>query len=353
VNYNFKQELTNTELERIIRFYNSLSNVTLEQHPLWNSTIKGFSQVNFFWSEENGKINTFCVIEEKKFFFIKGAYIHFGPLFRHTEPDLLIDSILEIREYYKKRGFSHLYIQLAFPTGSLSDYIEYKINKKIKIEYNFDKNNWSSLTVNLLPPFQEIEKSFSKGHRSSIKKAFKDGLTVKPVNTAEDISSFCQVYKKMESHRNIDSNCDLDFFNHLFQFLEEYNKGFGLIVQDKDFSTVGGIIVLTQGHTARYYKGASDPERKELPILHVAVLEAIKIAKEKGLSYLDLWGYNHFATSEDQIFYINRFKKGFSTDYIFYPKKMYIILNKVTHSTYKLALKNKKVFKSILGNSGF
>ena len=117
----------------------------------------------------------------------------------------------------------------------------------------------------------------------------------------------------------------INFFNGILNFLFKYDKGFIEYVYDADI-VVGGVIIIYQGKSARYFKSASDPERRDIPVMHLGLFDAIKFCKTEGFSTFDLWGYNHFVDDKEQIFYINKFKKGFSRNFTFYPKRMHFEL---------------------------
>jgi lipid II:glycine glycyltransferase (peptidoglycan interpeptide bridge formation enzyme) len=101
-----------------------------------------------------------------------------------------------------------------------------------------------------------------------------------------------------------------------------------------------------QVNTVLYFKGSSDPNSRHLPVLHMAIWEGIKMAKRLGFDFFDLWGYNHFAKENDQVFFINRFKKGFGGEYIFYPKKIYFIYKPLRYKLLQLLKKVKNKFNS-------
>jgi len=93
-----------------------------------------------------------------------------------------------------------------------------------------------------------------------------------------------------------------------------------------------------------YKYGASDPDYRKLPILHLCIYEAIKIGLEKGITLLDLGGYNHFINKKDQIYSINFFKKSFNGTYSFYPKKIHIKLNPYKYYLIKIL---KPIYKKL------
>lgn len=124
----------------------------------------------------------------------------------------------------------------------------------------------------------------------------------------------------------IDGASTRDLFDKIFNFLSKENLGLLLGVFDNMGNMIGGLIVVFQGQTVRYYKGASDPERRDISVLHLAIYEAIQISKKLEYKYFDLWGYNHLVNDTSQIYFINKFKKGFSDDYLFYPKMLHLSL---------------------------
>ena len=105
---------------------------------------------------------------------------------------------------------------------------------------------------------------------------------------------------------------------------------------------IGGIILVSQGISLRYFKGASDIDLRNQPITHLLLYEAIKNAKAEGYKYFDFWGINHFAEIHDPVYNINHFKKGFGGYYTFFAKKMNISLIPNGLMLYRIFLQIKK-----------
>jgi lipid II:glycine glycyltransferase (peptidoglycan interpeptide bridge formation enzyme) len=130
----------------------------------------------------------------------------------------------------------------------------------------------------------------------------------------------------------------------LRQTFNKQQVGKFVLVTDADGKVLGGIALVLQGKTVRYFKGAADPAIRNLPVLHLAIWESILWSKENGFSHFDLWGYNHFVDESDQVYFINRFKKGFGGTFTFYPKKMYFLFKPLQYQLLKLA---KKIYQKI------
>ena len=63
--YIFKKILSDTDIEQIESFYNSLDHAPIEQHPLWFKTVEP-KDVNYFIAYENTEVVCYSVLIEKK-----------------------------------------------------------------------------------------------------------------------------------------------------------------------------------------------------------------------------------------------------------------------------------------------
>lgn len=345
MDFNFAYELYPEEQDEVDSFYNSLEHVTLEQYPAWAALEKGNFKNCLFIAREKGGIVCTAVIVERKSKIFRFANIQFGPLFK--DPESLIPSLVSIDKYYRNKGYVFLSVQLAIPTGSTADLIEYRLNKVLKIHTYFNRDNWSSIVLDLTATEDDIRRNFSKGHKSDLKKAEKNQISVSPLLSDEELDKFCQVYIKMNKERGlpIDELQNDAFFKRIYNFLIRTGLGDCFIVKDSTGQVLGGIFLLYQGSRVRYFKGATDPAFRHIPVLHLAIWEGIKKAKALGYHYFDFWGYNHFVNENDQIFYINRFKKGFGGSYSFYPKKMYMLYKPMMYRLYRILVSFHKRLK--------
>jgi len=314
-----------------------------EQWIEWADLFYNKSKFCYFYLADETGIKSFCQINES----YGSAHISYGPVC--CEKEAMVNSIDEIISYYKKKHFYYLGIQTYLKTGYDTDYIEYKLNKKHNIKYYFDNSNTkSSIEINLDKDIEEIWRSFSKGHRNSINKAKKAGVTIKVVSSKDELDSFLEICTKLCKSRNLKENWfRVDNIDKIHKYLINNNKGQVLIAKDRDGIIIAGDMLLYQGNSVRMYRGAMDPDRRDLPVSHLSTFEAIIRAKNDHFKYLDLWGYNHFANENDQAFYINRFKKGFGGDYTFFAKKMNINLVPKGYTIYRSLIFIKNILKKI------
>lgn len=333
----FKYELDDIEVEKINHFCNSVEYCSIEQRLGWTE-IFFKSKTCYFYLLEEGIIKCYCKILENT----GSAHIIFGPVC--CDKNVMVYSIIEIIKYYKKRHFFYLGIQMYFKSGFDTEYIEYKLNRICKIHYTFNNGNTkSSIELNLEENIENILGGMRKGHKSDIRRASKMGITADLVSNTNELDSFSEIYTKMCHVRHLnDDELSKKNIHDIYNYLNDNKLGEVLIVKDDSREVIGGAILVYQGNTVRYLKGATDPDRRDLPILHLLMFEAIKKAHDEKYKYFDFWGYNHFANENDQVYNINHFKKGFGGYYTFFAKKMNIDLAPNGYTLYKslLSLKN-------------
>ena len=342
MNFIYKSKLSSSDIEKIEAFYNTLDVAPIEQHPLWHMDVEP-KAVNHFIAYEDEKIVCYSVLFEKIAGPLRFANIRFGPL--SNDPEILISCLIELKQHYKKQSFLYISIQLANITGTDTDLIEAEFHQSAKFTNTFDRENWSSIIVNLDEDIETIFKKFRDMHKRSIKKAIKVNASVRRAESTEDIKKLAQVFHKMGISRKINTDSLVNIENRfvrIYDFLTKNDKGFILLVTNDSGTITGGSINISNGKGLRYFIGATDPDIKDIPVLHTAIFESMKIAKTMGFQYLDLWGYNHYVDKTDQIHNINFFKKGFGGEFIFYPKIMHIQLLPFGHFIYRMIMKLKK-----------
>jgi hypothetical protein len=328
----------------VLAFFQSVDHCSIEQHPYWPENRSAENACRFIAFDEKKKIVCTAIIQEYRKLGIQYADLKMGPLF--SDADVLVQSLAQIHEHYRKRKFSKLTVQLAFPTGALADLVEYKVARLLPVRYVFDRDNWSSVIVDLRLTEEELFKNLSKTHKRHIKKAVSLNISVNFEYTHEELQEFIGIYLSMTTQRGLsyDQSKTYEFTNSLKTFFDQYHAGRFVIVKSSEGRVIGGLILVYQGKVVRYYRGASDPAARDLPVMHLAFWESFKLLRQEGFETFDLWGYNHFVDETDQIFFVNQFKRGFGGDYIFYPKKMYFIYNPLQNRIIDLA---RKVHKRI------
>ncbi|MBE0652537.1 MAG: peptidoglycan bridge formation glycyltransferase FemA/FemB family protein, partial [Bacteroidales bacterium] len=183
----------------------------------------------------------------------------------------------------------------------------------------------SSLEVNLNDSPESIWSKFRKGHKSAIRKAINSGISVTEHANKIEIEAFIRVYLDMCNDRGIKGHTEKEMVG-ICNYVIENKCGEIILAKDHGSEVIGGAIFAHQGVSVRYLLSAADPVRKDLPVTHLILFRAIEKSREAGFQYFDFWGYNHFADPDNQMFLINRFKKGFGGYFTFFMKKLNISL---------------------------
>ena len=221
-----KEKLNTFENQKIIDFLNSIDFYCIEQHPEWNAKIDEYTQTFFLCLDEVKNVKCFAniILSNGP---IKIATINFGPAFQDF--GVLQESIQFLHKYFSNLGFACLSVQLGIQTNPQAELLEYNVNNLFKIRYQFKPENvWSSILIDISRPEAEILQSFSKGHKSAIKRASKSGLVVSIENSKMHLDQFIQLYIKMLKHRGLSvdqSNIERQLKN-INNFLYNNKKGF-------------------------------------------------------------------------------------------------------------------------------
>jgi hypothetical protein len=321
--FEWTDKLTEAQIELLRQFYSSLPLVHIEQYPGWNDIGGNGAPVRYCIATENDKLKGYVAVNEFKKI---EARIIFGPL--ATNADDSIGIILEVIRHYKAKGYLSLQVLLGMTVGTEATYLQYSLFKKHKFKCYFDKFNKGTLLLKLSDKSEEeLLKYFSENHRRAIKKAITNNLTCQILQTTEEITEFANGFHQMYNRREIESSLakSIKNFFSIYEWLQIEKMGFfmGVFEQQK---MIGGVLIIFRGERAEYYCGFSLPDERKLPINHITFYEAMKSVKQRGISYFDFGGYNVFVNESDQVFHINKFKKGFHGEYFFYPPVMYFDL---------------------------
>ncbi|MFQ5720818.1 MAG: lipid II:glycine glycyltransferase FemX [Acidobacteriota bacterium] len=318
----FAASLPAVDIEAAARFYAGLENVTLEQYP-------GFARVSgdtraecFFLARREGVLVASARIVERRSRGFRVAGIEFGPLF--ADADAAVGALHALHDHYRQRRFALLTVGLGLREGPLTEGIRHRLGTSLTVRPAARTPRWSSVRLSLSPTPDELMRLMSKGHRSGIRKARREGLRVRRARGQDDIDGFTAVFCKMNAARGhvLDTSATATNLAETIAWLDRTGMGEMLVVEDAGGALIGGVVSVDQGSTTRYYKGAADPDVRHVGVLHPALFEAMQRARERGQAAYDLWGYNRHVDRKDPRYLINRFKKGFGGEVIDYPQPL-------------------------------
>ncbi|WP_214847256.1 GNAT family N-acetyltransferase [Exiguobacterium sp. s193] len=167
-----------------------------------------------------------------------------------------------------------------------------------------------TVTIELTDTFETIEGGFSKMTRRNIRKARKEGVTVRVAGEA-DYETFERLYRlTMDKH----DAAPRYYFSHTY--FEQFTRGeldAELLVAERGGNIIGGCLVLYGDRFAHYHLGASDPEQLQVRPNHLLFAEMIRRAKQKGMVAIHLGGGTTPDETDSLFVYKSSFNEGSRT----------------------------------------
>jgi hypothetical protein len=312
--------LNKQEIDEILDFFTRLNIFSHFNHPYWADIVEPYKKPIFIRFYEEGVLSGVATAYCKLSFCI----MHFGPVVE--DPINLSKYIEQIASYLKETGNGLLVVQQEPETNDSTKLIlsqQSWFSKRIF----FDETGLNTLTIELVNRTPEdIFRAFSKGHKSAIKKAVKEGIEVRLINVKSELKRLSEIYDDMHHRKGLilplpDSAVT---FNKIFDlklghFVGVFMKG----------ELLGGISFIPEGSSLLYKFGATDVKYHNFPVLHVAIYEMIKYAMEHKYQKVDMGGYTSDAKQGSYSFGVNLFKKGFGGEVVDASHSFSIRLNLV------------------------
>lgn len=217
-----------------------------------------------------------------------------------------LESIINsLRPFAKKQGVFTVKIEpeLDYTT----DLSSLGLIKTRPIQYNY-----STVLIDLSPPVDDIMMSLNQKGRHAIRRAERDGVTVKqvPIND-ETCATMYQLFQETAGSAGFSIRSP----EYYREFYQAYGDNGGLFFAYFNDQVVAGAFAMVQGSKSMYKDGASIRERTAYGASHLLQWEVIKWAKAKGSLEHDLAGVPPIAAikNSDHPFYgLGRFKTSFN-----------------------------------------
>lgn len=331
------ETLSPQQFSDVISLYSQAEVVSLEQYPGFANALEPDVSVRYMLAYRGETLLGYTCIKVKKRIL---AYVYFGPLAHdHSDYEDLCAAVVSL---CRRKGI--LIVKILPPFMIDDQKAAIQSYTKIKFEQSDQDFNWASLKLALDKPIELLLKGFSDNHRQSIKKAQKLNLTTSIITDPDEIEIFADQYIKMYQSRGLAISPELMIrtLKLLFEFYNKYNAGAFLAVRSAEGGIIGGVCISFQGDSGFYQKGYSHPDHRSLPINHLAIFEAIKLSKEKGLKYFDFGGYGLNLKEDDQVHAINRFKAWFGGDLVYHPQTLTIYTTPFSKPIYSLYQRLRK-----------
>ncbi len=168
-----------------------------------------------------------------------------------------------------------------------------------------------TVTLELTDPFEMIESDFSQMTRRNIRKARREGVTIR-LGRPEEYRDFAHLYQMTMDKHQADARYYFDqtYFDHF----ADGRINNVLLLAEHDGRIIAGCNVLTGRQFAHYHLGASDPASLVLRPNHLLFAEMIRWAKQAGFQALHLGGGTTRSNTDSLLAY----KRSFSANQTFF-----------------------------------
>jgi lipid II:glycine glycyltransferase (peptidoglycan interpeptide bridge formation enzyme) len=144
----------------------------------------------------------------------------------------------------------------------------------------------SSIHLDLTPPPDELFKAFSKGHRADVKRAERNGVTVRAADRDEDFEFLHRMLVVTQERKT--------FAFHSAGYYQTQWRLFGdsarLFIAQHNGRDVAAALVLAWHDYGNYLVAGSTAEALEQRAVHLLQWHAIRWARERGVRTWDLGG---------------------------------------------------------------
>lgn len=192
------------------------------------------------------------------------------------------------------------------------------IKKGYKIE-NSPFNPTTDIHINLTQTEEEIFNSFSSAKRRAVRRAVKNGITVKETG---DIESFVQIRKKQYFPVGFLVTSEMKALWKNF-----YPKNASLLLAYTTTKTpIAGILLLLYDNIAYYWFASALPIGKKLFAPTLLVWEALKLSKKRGYKIFSFEGIydERFPKAAASWKGFTKFKEGFGGKKVIYLENFYL-----------------------------
>jgi CelD/BcsL family acetyltransferase involved in cellulose biosynthesis len=146
------------------------------------------------------------------------------------------------------------------------------------------KARWHGL--DLTPSQEALWERVDSGSRRAIRKAERAGVTVRAARDETDLRAFYELHVRVRKQKYRMLAQPYRFFEAVWRHVMAGDQG-ALLLAERDGALLGGVMYL-QWRDRLYYKfNASAPEQLEFRPNDLLAWEGIRLAKQRGLTYLD------------------------------------------------------------------
>ncbi len=160
--------------------------------------------------------------------------------------------------------------------------------------------------IDLQPDLEHMWQGLHDSSKRAIKKAQRDGVTVRIAQSESDLRAFFEMHLKIRKHKYHLLAQPYNFFVNIWRHFVEANNGVLMVAVYQD-TVIGGTFFLEWGNTLYYKFNASVPIHLDHRPNDLLIWEGIRYGKDKGYQCFD------FGLSDWDEEGLVRYKRKFAT----------------------------------------
>jgi len=226
----------------------------------------------------------------------------------------ITDEQIEVLKIVAKK-YRCIYIKCEPKTEMVQKKIEwlkqrgFVAGRTLFTPYNF--------VLEVTPSEEELLKQMKQKTRYNIRLAEKKGVKVEIDNSDEAFEKYLELSRETTKRQGFYAHTT-EYHRKMWKELRDAGMA-ELLVAKHEGKIVTTWVLFTHNDTLYYPYGASTREHRELMANNLVMWEAIKIAKARGLKYLDMWGaLGDDPKGDDPWYGFHKFKEGYGGRHVKY-----------------------------------
>ncbi len=217
-----------------------------------------------------------------------------GPLFANSVSSELtarIGSMLVfLKEYARKESCAYLRVAPLLLIDSKNDSIFEQEGFRDAPIHAHPQRAW---ILDIRPSQEELISSMRKTTRYSIRKAMKDGVSIRMAKNSSALKVFYDLYLATVARQRFTPFS----YSYIKKELERFQGGHGsdaqIFLAEYKGEILAAAIVVFTSFSAFYHHGAASLIHPKIPASYLLQFEAIREAKRRDCEYYNFWGLAH------------------------------------------------------------
>jgi len=313
------------------------------ERETWDTVFQQFDEANFLQSWEWGDMQTLlgnrvirrvvsannapvgllqATVKNAR----RGRYLELpsGPLIDWRQPDLVDELFVELTDIARKERcvFVRLRPQLPDETSYRQLFAQHGLGLS-PMHLIADHTSIVDITSN----DNTLLKNMRQQTRYEVRRADKRGVTVRIDTSAEITDTFHTIQVKTAQRQGFIPPSS-SYLRSCMQALGDHAR---IYRADKDGQLLNLGLVIMYGHEAAYFEAASTPEARREPGAYAIIWQAMRDAREAGLTRFNLWGTAPADQPDHRFGGVTTFKRGFGGEDVNYLPAHDLVINRMRY----------------------